>query len=107
MFASEPLDVLYEALGEVMCAQEEDICYKTYLLVSLIALAMNVKDILTYNKSSISESVKSQPTGDAVSLAENVALISQGTTGLVTWEAALYLSEWALENTHIFKNKYT
>uniref|UniRef100_A0A672P7F8 Eukaryotic elongation factor 2 lysine methyltransferase n=1 Tax=Sinocyclocheilus grahami TaxID=75366 RepID=A0A672P7F8_SINGR len=45
------------------------------------------------------------PTGDAVSLAENVALISQGTTGLVTWEAALYLSEWALENTHIFKNK--
>uniref|UniRef100_A0A672P5E3 Eukaryotic elongation factor 2 lysine methyltransferase n=1 Tax=Sinocyclocheilus grahami TaxID=75366 RepID=A0A672P5E3_SINGR len=77
MFAAEPLDVLYEALGEVMCAQEEDMCYKTYLL----------------------------PTGDAVSLAENVALISQGTTGLVTWEAALYLSEWALENTHIFKNK--
>ncbi|XP_043091238.1 protein-lysine N-methyltransferase EEF2KMT [Puntigrus tetrazona] len=77
MVAAEPLDVLYEALGELMCAQEEDVCYKTYLL----------------------------PTGDAVSLAENVALISQGTTGLVTWEAALYLSEWALENTHIFKNK--
>ncbi|XP_016343980.1 protein-lysine N-methyltransferase EEF2KMT-like isoform X2 [Sinocyclocheilus anshuiensis] len=77
MLAAEPLDVLYEALGEVMCAQEEDMCYKTYLL----------------------------PTGDAVSLAENVALISQGTTGLVTWEAALYLSEWALENTHIFENK--
>uniref|UniRef100_A0A8C1T4S2 Eukaryotic elongation factor 2 lysine methyltransferase n=1 Tax=Cyprinus carpio TaxID=7962 RepID=A0A8C1T4S2_CYPCA len=77
MLAAEPLDALYEALGEVMCAQEEDMCYKTYLL----------------------------PTGDAVSLAENVALISQGTTGLVTWEAALYLTEWALENTHIFKNK--
>ncbi|XP_052409013.1 protein-lysine N-methyltransferase EEF2KMT [Carassius gibelio] len=77
MLAAEPLDVLYEALGEVMCAQEEDVCYKTYLL----------------------------PTGDAVSLAENVAVISQGTTGLVTWEAALYLSEWALENTHLFKNK--
>ncbi|XP_073697056.1 protein-lysine N-methyltransferase EEF2KMT [Garra rufa] len=76
-FAAEPLDELYEALGEVVCAQEEDMCYKTYLL----------------------------PTGDAVSLAENVTLISQGTTGLVTWDAALYLSEWALENTHIFKNK--
>ncbi|ROL28008.1 Protein-lysine N-methyltransferase EEF2KMT [Anabarilius grahami] len=75
--AAEPLDVLYEALGELMFAQEEDLCYKTYLL----------------------------PTGDAVSLAENVALISQGTTGLVTWEAALYLAEWALENTHIFKSK--
>ncbi|KAG1967826.1 N-methyltransferase FAM86B1 [Pimephales promelas] len=77
MVAAEPLDELYEALGELMCAQEEDVCYKTYFL----------------------------PTGDAVSLAENVALIAQGTTGLVTWEAALYLAEWALENTHIFKNK--
>lgn len=75
--SAEPLDILYEALGEVMCAQEEDLCFKTYLL----------------------------PTGDAVSLAENVALISQGTTGLVTWEAALYLAEWTLENAHIFKNK--
>lgn len=77
MIAAEPLDVLYEALGELMCAQEEDLCYKTYFL----------------------------PTGDAVSLAENVALIAQGTTGLVTWEAALYLAEWALENTHIFQSK--
>lgn len=77
MLEAEPLDVLYEALGEVMCAQERDTCYKTYLL----------------------------PTGDAVSLVENVALISEGTTGLVTWEAALYLAEWALENSHIFKNK--
>uniref|UniRef100_A0A8C1KKY0 Eukaryotic elongation factor 2 lysine methyltransferase n=1 Tax=Cyprinus carpio TaxID=7962 RepID=A0A8C1KKY0_CYPCA len=59
MFAAEPLDVLYEALGEVMCALEEDMCYKTYLL----------------------------PTGDAVSLAENVR------------------SEWAVEKTHIFTNK--
>ncbi|XP_056609239.1 protein-lysine N-methyltransferase EEF2KMT [Triplophysa dalaica] len=74
---AEPLDALYEALGEVMCAQERDTCYKTYLL----------------------------PTGDAVSLAENVAVISEGTTGLVTWDAALYMAEWALENNHIFKNK--
>ncbi|XP_077068722.1 protein-lysine N-methyltransferase EEF2KMT [Siphateles boraxobius] len=78
MIAAEPLDELYEALGELMCAQEDDdVCYKTYFL----------------------------PTGDAVSLAENVALIAQGTTGLVTWEAALYLAEWALDNTHIFKSK--
>lgn len=77
MLEAEPLDILYEALGDVMIAQEGDTCYKTYLL----------------------------PTGDTVSLAENVALISEGTTGLVTWEAALYLAEWALENPHIFKNK--
>ncbi|TRY60253.1 hypothetical protein DNTS_005915 [Danionella cerebrum] len=77
MLTADPLDVLYEALSELMCSQEENFCYKTYFL----------------------------PTGDAVSLAENVALISQGTTGLVTWEAALYLAEWALENTEIFNNK--
>lgn len=47
-----------------------------------------------------------QPSGEPVSLEENVAMISEGTTGLVTWEAALYLAEWALENTHIFTGRY-
>lgn len=47
-----------------------------------------------------------QPSGDAVSLLENVALISEGTTGLVTWEAALYLGEWALEHQQTFTNRY-
>ncbi len=45
MLAAEPLDVLYEALGEVMCGQEEDMCCKTYLLVSVITLALDLKDI--------------------------------------------------------------
>ncbi|KAI5623101.1 protein-lysine N-methyltransferase EEF2KMT, partial [Silurus asotus] len=74
---SEPLDELYDALAEVMSAREEAVCYKTYFL----------------------------PTGEAVSLEENVAMISDGTTGLVTWEAALYLTEWALENTHVFAGR--
>lgn len=46
-----------------------------------------------------------QPSGDAVSLLENVALISDGTTGLVTWEAALYLAEWALDHQQTFTNR--
>lgn len=41
-----------------------------------------------------------------MSLEENVAMISEGTTGLVTWEAALYLAEWALDNTHVFTGRY-
>ncbi|KAI4893934.1 hypothetical protein NFI96_018184 [Prochilodus magdalenae] len=45
------------------------------------------------------------PSGEPVSLEENVAVISEGTTGLVTWEAALYLSEWALENPHVFAGR--
>lgn len=46
-----------------------------------------------------------QPAGGAVSLMENIALISEGTTGLVTWEAALYLAEWALENQQVFTGR--
>ena len=47
-----------------------------------------------------------QPSGDAVSLLENIALISEGTTGLVTWEAALYLAEWALDHRQVFSGRY-
>ncbi|XP_063328553.1 protein-lysine N-methyltransferase EEF2KMT [Pelmatolapia mariae] len=73
----EPLDELYDALAEVVGAEETTECYKSYLL----------------------------PAGGAVSLMENIALISEGTTGLVTWEAALYLAEWALENQQVFTGR--
>ncbi|XP_023124035.1 protein-lysine N-methyltransferase EEF2KMT isoform X2 [Amphiprion ocellaris] len=73
----EPLDQLYDALAEVIGAEESSESYKSYLL----------------------------PGGGAVSLLENVALISEGTTGLVTWEAALYLAEWALEHRQDFTGR--
>ncbi|CAK6984912.1 protein-lysine N-methyltransferase EEF2KMT, partial [Scomber scombrus] len=74
---SDPLDELYDALTEVVAVAETTECYKSYLL----------------------------PSGDAVSLMENVALISEGTTGLVTWEAALYLAEWALDHRQTFTGR--
>ncbi|XP_062309793.1 protein-lysine N-methyltransferase EEF2KMT isoform X1 [Osmerus eperlanus] len=74
---SERLDELYDALGEVLGAEERPECFKSYLL----------------------------PCGDALSLSESVAVISEGTTGLVTWEAALFLAEWALDNPHIFMGR--
>ncbi|XP_041634487.1 protein-lysine N-methyltransferase EEF2KMT isoform X1 [Cheilinus undulatus] len=73
----DPLDELYDALAEVVGTEETSECYKSYLL----------------------------PSGDAVSLLENVALISKGTTGLVTWEAALYLAEWALDHHQAFTGR--
>ncbi|XP_019745431.1 protein-lysine N-methyltransferase EEF2KMT isoform X1 [Hippocampus comes] len=73
----EPLDELYDALAEVVAAQDVAEGYRTYLL----------------------------PCGNSVSLLENVALISEGTTGLVTWEAALYLAEWALDHAQIFAGR--
>ncbi|XP_062874995.1 protein-lysine N-methyltransferase EEF2KMT isoform X2 [Trichomycterus rosablanca] len=75
--ALEPLDELYEALSDVVGAEEEAVCYKTYFL----------------------------PSGEPMSLEENVAMISGGTTGLVTWEAGLYLAEWALENPYYFNKR--
>ncbi|KAK1799135.1 hypothetical protein P4O66_007387, partial [Electrophorus voltai] len=77
LYASEPLDELYDALGDVIGAKEETVCYKSYLL----------------------------PSGEPVGLEENVAVISEGTTGLVTWEAALHLAEWALEHPDIFTGR--
>ncbi|NXB38205.1 EF2KT methyltransferase, partial [Eulacestoma nigropectus] len=75
--AAEPLDELYDALADVLKEGESTHCYKNYLL----------------------------PTGDCVSLSESTALISGGTTGLVTWEAALHLAQWALENSGVFRDR--
>ncbi|NXP00727.1 EF2KT methyltransferase, partial [Certhia brachydactyla] len=75
--AAEPLDELYEALADVLKEEESTQCYKNYLL----------------------------PTGDCVSLCESTALISGGTTGLLTWEAALHLTQWALHNPALFRDR--
>ncbi|OCT64009.1 uncharacterized protein LOC735173 isoform X2 [Xenopus laevis] len=74
---AEPLDDLYDALAEALNSEETTRCHKSYLL----------------------------PLGESVTLCENVAIISEGTTGLVTWEAALSLADWSIENKDIFKNR--
>ncbi|XP_053069116.1 protein-lysine N-methyltransferase EEF2KMT isoform X2 [Acinonyx jubatus] len=45
------------------------------------------------------------PSGDSVTLSESTAIISHGTTGLVTWDAALYLAEWAMQNPAAFAHR--
>ncbi|NXE24252.1 EF2KT methyltransferase, partial [Ardeotis kori] len=75
--AAEPLDELYDALAELLHEEESTRCYKNYLL----------------------------PTGESVTLSESMAIISAGTTGLVTWDAALHLAEWAMENPAVFRNR--
>uniref|UniRef100_A0A8C5QMX3 FAM86 N-terminal domain-containing protein n=1 Tax=Leptobrachium leishanense TaxID=445787 RepID=A0A8C5QMX3_9ANUR len=74
---ADPLDVLYNALGDVLNTEENTVCYKSYFL----------------------------PSGDTVTLSESLAIISEGTTGLVTWEAALTLAEWALQSLDILKHR--
>ncbi|XP_056262517.1 protein-lysine N-methyltransferase EEF2KMT isoform X4 [Pseudoliparis swirei] len=73
----DPLDALYDALAEVVGAGYPTECFKSYLL----------------------------PGGEAISLLESVALVSDGTTGLLTWEAALHLAEWALDHRHPFTGR--
>ncbi|NXN97869.1 EF2KT methyltransferase, partial [Rhinopomastus cyanomelas] len=75
--AAEPLDELYDALADVLKEEESTCCYKNYLL----------------------------PGGESVTLSESVAIVSGGTTGLVTWDAALHLAEWAVRNSGVFSNR--
>ncbi|XP_029433182.1 protein-lysine N-methyltransferase EEF2KMT [Rhinatrema bivittatum] len=75
--ASEPLDELYETFAAVLRMEDSTLCHKSYLL----------------------------PSGNSVTLLESMAMISQGTTGLITWEAALYLAEWAIGNSHLFTDR--
>nr|XP_051692260.1 protein-lysine N-methyltransferase EEF2KMT isoform X2 [Oryctolagus cuniculus] len=74
---AEPLDELYEALAEVLATEESTQCHRSYLL----------------------------PSGDAVTLTESTAIVAHGTTGLVTWDAALYLAEWAVQNPAAFAHR--
>ncbi|XP_030869719.3 putative protein N-methyltransferase FAM86B2 isoform X1 [Gorilla gorilla gorilla] len=74
---TEPLDELYEALAETLMAKESTQGHQSYLL----------------------------PSGGSVTLSESTAIISHGTTRLVTWDTALYLAEWAIENPAAFINR--
>ncbi|XP_012997527.1 protein-lysine N-methyltransferase EEF2KMT isoform X2 [Cavia porcellus] len=74
---TEPLDELYEALAKILIAEESTQCYRSYLL----------------------------PSGTPLTLSESTAIVSHGTTGLVTWDAALYLAEWAIENPAVFTHR--
>nr|XP_030140526.3 protein-lysine N-methyltransferase EEF2KMT isoform X1 [Taeniopygia guttata] len=100
--AAEPLDELYQALADVLKEEEESThCYKNYLLVLL--LIVNSKSMACADASLPSRVL--QPSGDCVSLCESTALISGGTTGLLTWEAALHLAQWALQNPGLFRDR--
>lgn len=41
----------------------------------------------------------------SITLEEDAHFVSHSTTGLKTWEAAQYLSEWCLENPGVFENR--
>ncbi|NXG02063.1 EF2KT methyltransferase, partial [Sakesphorus luctuosus] len=75
--AAEPLDELYDTLADVLKDEESTQCYKNYFL----------------------------PTGDCVTLSESTAMVSGGTTGLITWDAALHLAEWAVGNPEVFSDR--
>ncbi|XP_047569768.1 protein-lysine N-methyltransferase EEF2KMT isoform X3 [Lutra lutra] len=57
-----------------------------------------------YARCFLSELIR-KPSGDSVTLSESTAIVSHGTTGLVTWDAALYLAEWAIENPSAFAHR--
>ncbi|KAL3876353.1 hypothetical protein ACJMK2_034211 [Sinanodonta woodiana] len=79
-FDIEIHDDVYEAYTDLLQQEEEEddtLCYKTYTL----------------------------PCGKTISLQESVSMISCGTTGLTTWQAAQHLAEWVLQNNNLFQNR--
>ncbi|CAH0554386.1 unnamed protein product [Brassicogethes aeneus] len=70
-------DSVYEAYGRLVALPSENLYFKHYL----------------------------NDFGDIVSLMENVNLISDGTTGLRTWQAAVAFSEWSLQNCNDFADQ--
>nr|XP_054363456.1 protein-lysine N-methyltransferase EEF2KMT isoform X2 [Mirounga angustirostris]XP_054363457.1 protein-lysine N-methyltransferase EEF2KMT isoform X2 [Mirounga angustirostris]XP_054363458.1 protein-lysine N-methyltransferase EEF2KMT isoform X2 [Mirounga angustirostris] len=108
---TEPLDELYEALAEVLMAEEPTQCHRSYLLSCPFE---KVRWMESHNVwpseigflcAALTPSRPIQPSGDSVTLSESTAIISHGTTGLVTWDAALYLAEWAIENPAAFAHR--
>jgi hypothetical protein len=71
-------DILYEEYGRLVALQSTTVNFKHYPLENC------TRNII---------------------LKEDIRLISDGTTGLRTWQAALALSEWILFNTTCFHSK--
>ncbi|GAB1602456.1 protein-lysine N-methyltransferase EEF2KMT-like [Argonauta hians] len=76
----EICDEVYEVYADILSQKEEEddtLCYKTYTL----------------------------PSSNKITLQESVHLVTQGTTGLSTWQAAQHLAEWSIENCETFRDK--
>ncbi|XP_027973322.1 protein-lysine N-methyltransferase EEF2KMT isoform X1 [Eumetopias jubatus] len=107
----EPLDELYEALAEVLMAEEPTQCHRSYLLschfekVRWMESHNVCPSEIGFLCAALTPLRPIQPSGDSVTLSESTAIVSHGTTGLVTWDAALYLAEWAIENPAAFAHR--
>lgn len=76
---NEVIEQLYEIYGKLIGSPpDSDYCYKSY----------NLADY------------------GYITLKESIHLISKGTTGLHSWQAAFHLTEWVMEHTDIFKSKH-
>ncbi|XP_028413148.1 protein-lysine N-methyltransferase EEF2KMT-like [Dendronephthya gigantea] len=90
----EACDDLYSLIGKLMAEKHSpgnDFIYKSYIMVRN---AVAHSCILLY-----------QPCGQVVTLCESKQVVSQGTTGLNTWQAGMYLSNWVVQNKNILEGK--
>ncbi|XP_053392683.1 uncharacterized protein LOC123562779 [Mercenaria mercenaria] len=80
-YSVEMCDELYETYTGLLQhrdSEEDTLCYKTY---------------------TVGEDVK-------ITVQESVNMISFGTTGLSTWQAAQHLAEWAIQNKQLFEDRH-
>lgn len=70
-------DSVYEAFGQLVSLADSTTCYKHFELNG----------------------------GSFITLHENCNIISEGTTGLCSWQASAALADWCINNYSIFKDK--
>ncbi|CAH1155806.1 unnamed protein product [Phaedon cochleariae] len=96
-FLKRIIDCLEECRQRYSELKETVICDEIYSAYGrLVAIAVtedNFKHYMIKDKDKV------------ISLKESNNLISDGTTGLRTWQAALVLSEWIFKNESLFKNE--
>ncbi|XP_041473276.1 protein-lysine N-methyltransferase EEF2KMT-like [Lytechinus variegatus] len=77
----------------------EEIAEELYEVYSTLVAQNETEDQKTFFKT------YKLPTGNLVTLKESLHLVSNGTTGLISWPAGQYMVEWVAENTHIFQDR--
>lgn len=102
-------ECMYEAVAEAVGEAdvgEERVCYKTYLFSSsadhlLLAESSPLPPPFWHDAAPFPLPRGCVP----VVLQETPQMISQGTTGLCTWPAAMYLAEWIGEHASLFSGR--
>ncbi|XP_022164897.1 protein-lysine N-methyltransferase EEF2KMT isoform X2 [Myzus persicae] len=110
MLQKYPLKTLYisrflKAIISQMENSGDELCDELYLkYVQLIQNESNEGPF--YKHYILDNNISNKLTESVITIQESTSIVSQGTTGLCTWQAGIALSCWCLKNQDILKGKF-